>query len=93
MNDIAQHPTASLSYRRALVAIVRRPDLWRTAIGAAIDNAPNRWWLRRPFLPLPDENWLRFRMVTAYGGDGTNVEQSQATSDLVEWLEWRRELR
>lgn len=32
-------------------------------------------------------------MVTAYGGDGTNVEQSQATSDLVEWLEWRRELR
>ena len=33
--------------------------------------APDGWWRRPPHLPLPDPAYLRFRMVTAHGGDGS----------------------
>ncbi len=74
-----------------MTALVRRPDLWSTALRAALSLAPAGWWRRSPFLPLPDPDWLRFRMSTAYGGDG-NVGTDSAfhTDDLITWLEWRR---
>ena len=28
------------------------------------------WWHRTPFLPLPGDAYWRFRLETAYGGDG-----------------------
>jgi len=70
-------------------ALRSRPDLWPTAIASYRSLLPNRWWRTRPFLPLPDPDWLRFRLVTAYGGDGT-VDGGVASDDLVLWLEWRR---
>jgi hypothetical protein len=72
----------------ALRALATRPDLWTTAARAARDLAPRGWWRRAPFLPLPDRRWLAFRTVTAYGGDGS---APLAGSDLVTWLEWRKE--
>ncbi|MDH4278571.1 MAG: hypothetical protein OEZ14_04535 [Acidimicrobiia bacterium] len=75
---------------RAAVALRSRPDLWSTAIGSYRSLVPNRWWRSRPFLPLPDADWLRFRLVTAYGGDGSGVDGGIAPDDLVLWLEWRR---
>jgi len=45
------------------------------------------WWRRRPFLPVPDASLMRFRMITAYGGDGSGVPEPD---DLVAWLEWCR---
>jgi hypothetical protein len=71
---------------RATGAVARRPRLWPTAVSSAIALVPNRWWRRRPFLPIPDRNWLRFRMVTAYGGDGGSPDPA----DVITWLEWRR---
>jgi hypothetical protein len=56
---------------------------WRSLF----DLAPENWWRRAPFLPLPDRGWLRMRMITAYGGDG---RQGPASEDLVTWLEWRK---
>ncbi len=77
-----------LTVGRALVA---RPDLWATAITAGLSLAPNGWWRRRPFLPLPDRDWLRFRLVTAYGGDGRLDDESPfRPEDLITWLEWRK---
>jgi len=67
--------------------VVRRPDLWRTAMRQARRMAPNGWWRRAPFLPVPDRDWLRFRLEAQYGGDGTGpVEEA----DVVHWLEWVR---
>ena len=74
----------------AVVAVVQRPWLWTTAIGAALGLAPAGWWRRAPFLPLPDTDWLHFRIVTAYGGAGDTPMQAR---DLVAWLEWKHSIR
>jgi hypothetical protein len=68
-------------------AVAKRPRLWPVAVSSAISLVPRRWWRRRPFLPIPDRDWLRFRMVTAYGGDGS---RGPDPDDVVTWLEWRR---
>ena len=44
------------------------------------------WWRKAPFLPLPDEDYFRFRMVTMYGGEGG----APRPDDLVAYLEWCR---
>jgi hypothetical protein len=70
-----------------VVALVRRPDLWPAAVRVALRLAPTGWWRRSPYLPLPSPDYLRFRMVTAYGGDGTRPPEP---ADLVAYLEWCR---
>ena len=75
--------------------MLRRPDLWGTAVRQALRLAPRGWWRRPPFLPLPAESYLRFRMVTAYGGDGMpGHEQGDGevdrAADLITYLEWCR---
>jgi len=72
---------------RALVAVVRRPRLWPTALRQVRRLAPDGWWHRFPFLPLPDPDYLRFRIVTAYGGEG---DRAPDTDDLVTYLHWCR---
>lgn len=72
----------------AIVAVIRRPDLWSTAIKAGLSMAPSGWWRRRPFLPLPDQGWMHFRLETAYGGDAPGPMQAE---ELTTWLEWKRD--
>jgi hypothetical protein len=72
---------------RAVLALLVRPDLWWTAVRVALRLAPAGWWRRPPFLPLPSPQYLRFRMVTAYGGDGSSPARP---ADLVAYLEWCR---
>lgn len=55
----------------------------------AIRFRRRRWWATRPFLPIPDAELIRFRMVTAYGGDGSGAP---AADDVAAWLEWCRRL-
>lgn len=74
--------------RSAVGPLARRPDLWPTAVRAGRELARPGWWHHPPFLPLPDRDWLRFRMETAYGGRG---DRPMAGDDLVTWLEWRRD--
>lgn len=71
--------------RSAVWAVLRRPWLW----GVALRLAPRGWWRRSPHLPLPDREYLRFRMVTMYG-DATHVPEP---GDLVTYLEWCRRFR
>ena len=49
--------------------------------------APPQWWRRPPFLPLPPREYLRFRLLTAVGGDGSAAAEP---ADLIQWLEWCR---
>ena len=72
---------------RAAAPVVRRPDLWLTGLRSARALAPSGWWRRAPFLPVPDRGWLTFRLVTAYGGDGSAPVDGE---DLITWLEWRK---
>lgn len=72
---------------RVVLAVIVRPGLWATAISSVLAMAPTGWWRRKPFLPIPDPDWMHFRLETAYGGDGTGPIEAQ---DLVTWLEWRK---
>ena len=72
---------------RSLRAIAARPRLWLVAVNAARRLVPRRWWLRPPFLPVPHREYVRFRHVTALGGDGSLPAEPD---DLIQWLEWCR---
>ncbi len=88
-------PTSSLRAAAGAVAAVSgRPDLWPVAIRQAGKLAPRSWWRRPPFVPLPAVSYLRFRMVTAYGGDGSLPSiagQIDVAADVVSYLEWCRQ--
>ncbi|MFP5254323.1 MAG: hypothetical protein ACLGI8_00550 [Acidimicrobiia bacterium] len=71
-----------------LPALLRHPSLWGTAVRQARRLAPTRWWRRPPFLPLPDDAYLRFRLETAYGGSG---DRAPERDDLLTYLRWCRE--
>ncbi len=67
-----------------LGAIIRRPSLWATAVLEARRFVPDDWLRRRPFLPLPDPEMLRFRLSTQYGDPESRV----VAGDVVVWLRW-----
>jgi hypothetical protein len=77
--------TARLGWR-SLAAVAARPWLWPAAGRQAWRLAPDRWWRRPPFVPAPDAEYLRFRMVTQYGDAG----RQPAPDDLVAYLRWCR---
>lgn len=68
------------------MAVLRHPGLWLTAVRQAYLLAPGGWWKRRPFLPVPDREYLRFRMVTAYG----MPDRDPDPDDVVTYLRWCR---
>ena len=72
--------------RGTAFAVLRRPSLWPTAVGATLAFAPSGWWRRTPFLPIPDDELIRWRIATAYGHDDADL----AAEDVVAYLEWRQ---
>ena len=52
---------------RATGALLARPSLWPTAVHQVLRLARPGWWRARPWLPLPEPTYLRFRLQTAYG--------------------------
>lgn len=81
-----------LTLAAAVVAAVAvRPSLWPAGVRQVLLLAGRRWWARPPFLPLPTPAYLRFRLVTAYGGDGTDAEAATVAADVVSYLRWCRE--
>jgi hypothetical protein len=75
---------------RSVAAVARRPSLWGTALRQVAVLAEPGWWRRRPYLPLPAPEYLRFRLQTAYGGDG---ERAPEPADVVTYLRWCRSAR
>ena len=74
--------TAALA-GRALVDPRLGVDLVRTAWAFR----RRRWWARPPFLPLPDRDYLRWRMLTAYADEGA----VPPPDDVIRFARWRRE--
>jgi hypothetical protein len=70
----------------AVLAVMQRPSLWCTAVRQAFRLAPNGWWRRAPFIPLPDRRYLLFRLETQYG----EAVHSTEPRDLVTYLAWCR---
>jgi hypothetical protein len=68
----------------AVRAVARHPSLWATAIVQLGRMAPEGWWRRKPHLPVPDPEYLRFRMQTMYG----DAEHPPEGDDVVTYLRW-----
>jgi hypothetical protein len=66
-----------------ILAVLVRPMLWWPALRQCARLAPLGWWRRWPFLPLPDSGVVEFRLMTAYGSQGTPKAQ-----DLIGYLRW-----
>jgi hypothetical protein len=81
MPDPVTHPL-----RDAAAAVLREPSLWPTALRQARRAVPRRWWTRRPRLPVPSADYLRFRLETQYGHRG-----AVAGEDVVTFLRWCRD--
>jgi len=73
----------------AALAVLRRPELWWTAVRQVRLLAAPGWWHRRPWLPLPDRDYLRFRLVTQYG----DPDHAPEPADVVAYLHWCRAYR
>jgi len=80
---------AGMVTREAVVAVVRRPGLWGAALRTLAAMAPTGWWRSVPFLPIPDPEYLRWRVTTAYGRPDITI----ATDDLVAYLLWCKRQR
>lgn len=70
---------------RAVLAVAMRPWLWITAVRQALRLAAPGWWRRPPYLPRPDDAYMRFRLETQYGD-----RRDPEPDDLVTYLEWLR---
>jgi len=46
------------------------------------------WWRRFPFLPLPDRDYLEWRIHTAYGAERT----WPPVHDVLRFARWRRRI-
>jgi hypothetical protein len=72
---------------RTLAALAVRPDLWWAGISQVRRLAPNGWYARWPFLPLPAREYLEFRVLTQYG----DTQRSPEVRDVIDYLEWSRD--
>ena len=66
------------------LAVVGHPRLWGTAARQWRRTTPHGWWRRRPFLPVPTNEYLRFRLVTQYG----TVDHPIDPADVLNYLAW-----
>ena len=69
---------------RAVLAVLRRPGLWSTAIVQARRLAVPGWWRRAPFLPLPTAEYRAMRSTIQYGDPNRSIEPA----DLLKYLAW-----
>ncbi len=76
----------ALAWWRVALAVAARPWLWSTAVAQIVRLAVPGWWRRAPFLPVPDREYLRFRMSTAYGDPG----RLPVAEDVISYLHWCR---
>jgi hypothetical protein len=83
-------PSVSMAWlARAGSAVLVRPALWGVAVTQVVRLAQPGWWRRRPFLPVPDPAYLRFRLQTAYG----DPDREPEPGDVVTYLHWCRGFR
>lgn len=74
------------AFLRIAAAVARRPSLWRVALRQWRRTTPVGWWRRRPFLPVPARDYVRFRLITQYGAADHRVEPA----DVLNYLAWCR---
>jgi len=86
MPDLAPTTWSSLAFRLAGRAAVN-PRLALDLLRTTWAFRRRAWWRRTPWLPLPDREYLRWRMYTAYGDE----DAVPPLRDVIGFARWRRE--
>lgn len=63
---------------------IRHPSLGADLVRVAWRFRNRRWYRRFPFLPLPDREYVRWRMETAYG----SPDVIPPASDVERYARW-----
>jgi len=63
---------------------VRRPSLALDLVRVAWRFRNRRWYRRFPFVPLPDREYVRWRMDTAYG----SPDAIPPAADVERYVRW-----
>ena len=69
---------------RLFVRSVRRPALAVNLLRVSWRFRSRKWYRRFPFLPLPDSEYLKWRLHTAYGDDGA----TPTADDIERYARW-----
>lgn len=80
-------PAVTSGVGRVAIAVLRHPTLWWTAARQIRRSAEPGWWHRKPLLPLPSDDYLRFRMATQYG----STDRGPEPADVISYLKWCRD--
>lgn len=72
-----------LSFVLALRALIR-PSTAGALVRVAWRFRRRGWWRRFPFLPLPATDYLRWRMLTAYGDENA----VPPADDVIRFARW-----
>jgi hypothetical protein len=64
------------------------PRVARDLLGLAWAMRTRGWWRTPPFLPVPPPEYLRWRMLTAYGDE----DALPSVREVLRYARWRREL-
>ena len=84
-------PSAPTSWGGLVVGLSLRslinPRLALDLLRTAWAFRRRHWWQGAPFLPLPDREYLRWRMYTAYGEE----DAVPPLEDVIAFARWRRE--
>ncbi|MEI8391057.1 MAG: hypothetical protein WCG40_01020 [Actinomycetes bacterium] len=67
--------------------LMLRPHFWPIALRVGARMIPQKWWTRRPYLPVPRKDYLKFRLETQYGGHAPVAN----LPDVLRYLRWVRE--
>ena len=73
--------------------VLRRPSSIPSLVRSSWAMAPRGWWHRPPFLPLPDEDYWKFRLETANGGEGSTMPSPHEVIDVAAWAKSMRRQR
>lgn len=70
------------------VRAVRHPSLAADLLRVAWRFRPRDWYRRPPFLPLPDRDYVAWRMHTAYG----DHHAVPPAADIERYARWTRRI-
>lgn len=82
----------SFNFRGVAGRALARPRLLLLLLGAAWRFRRRDWYRRLPFLPLPSDEYMRWRQQTAFGDERAAPAVDQLESYL-EWAAWMRRHR
>ena len=75
--------------RRLAGGLLRRPWLLPLFLSSAWAFRRRKWYRQSPFLPLPSEAYMRWRLDTAYG----DPEADPPLDEVVRFMKWARAMR